>query len=177
MAVCSPLFLGILQKYFYFSATSVHPWPWWAAFATLMSWFNPSSSHADGLQRHLRIIKRHSRIHLLFQVFPHHLRLQLLLAAMGFRGLYGLFSPMIIHAAPAVIHPGREESHLLAGVIIHADWLTFNSYSPAHSLSVPLSTERTQDDANHMLPDGLHASVDFPQQNLQFCVFINAKIQ
>ena len=71
-----------------------------------------------------------------------------------------------------------EESHLLAGVIIHADWLTFNPdlCQPIHCLFHAINAERkvTQ-------PTGLRAVHTLRwilfSENFQLRVFINTKIQ
>ena len=71
-----------------------------------------------------------------------------------------------------------EESHLLAGVIIHADWLTFNPYlrQLINRLFHAINAKRkvTQ-------PTGLRAVHTlrwvFLSENLQLCVLIDTKIQ
>ena len=71
-----------------------------------------------------------------------------------------------------------EESHLLAGVIIHADWLTFNPYlrQLIHRLLHALHTK-----CKVTQPTGLRAVHTlrwvFLSENLQLRVFINTKIQ
>src|SRR5699024_7207199 len=83
----------------------------------------------------------------------------------GFRDLYALFSPIIIRAAPAADHPGhgRKSSSFRYS---HPHGLAHILYliSPALSPSAPRSLHKKQGDAAHMLPDGSHASEDFPQQ-------------
>ena len=82
-----------------------------------------------------------------------------------FIGVYGLFSPMIIHATPAAVHPGhgRKSSSCQCN---HPHGLAHiqSRPLPAHSLSAPHSLHRKQDDADRRLPGGSHASEDFPQR-------------
>ena len=71
-----------------------------------------------------------------------------------------------------------EESHLLIGIVIHTDWLAFNSYLRQffHRLLHALHAERkvTQ-------PTGFRAVHTlrriFLSENLQLCVFIDTQIQ
>ena len=71
-----------------------------------------------------------------------------------------------------------EESHLLAGVIIHADWLAFNSYlcQLIHCLLHALHTK-----CKVTQPTGLRAVHTLRRvffcKNLQLCVFVNTQIQ
>ena len=71
-----------------------------------------------------------------------------------------------------------EESHLLAGVIIHADWLTFNAYFRHlfHRLLHAINAKRKVTQLT-----GLRAIHTlrwvFLSENLQLRVFIDTKIQ
>lgn len=70
-----------------------------------------------------------------------------------------------------------EESHLLAGVIIHADWFTFNPYlrQLIHRLLHALHTK-----CKVTQPTGLRAVRTLRRvffcKNLQLCVLIDTKI-
>ena len=85
--------------------------------------------------------------------------------ALFYRDLYGLFSPIIIHATPAAVHPGhgRKSSSCQCN---HPHGLAHiqSRPLPAHSLSAPHSLHRKQDDADRRPPGGSHASEDFPQR-------------
>ena len=76
-----------------------------------------------------------------------------------------LFSPMIIHAVPVAVRPGRgrtssscrcKHPHGLA----HIQSLP----PPTPSPSAPHSPHKKQDDVAHRLPGGSHASAGFPQR-------------
>ena len=71
-----------------------------------------------------------------------------------------------------------EESHLLAGVIIHADWLAFNSYlrQLPHRLlyAVYIESKVTQTTGFRAVHTLRRV---FLSENLQLCVFIDTKIQ
>ena len=70
-----------------------------------------------------------------------------------------------------------EESHLLASVIIHTDWLTFNPdlYQLIHCLLHTLYTEsKMTQTAGFRAVHTLRRI--FLNENLQLCVFVNTQI-
>ena len=70
-----------------------------------------------------------------------------------------------------------EESHLLAGVIIHADWFTFNPYlrQLIHRLLYTLYTESKMTQTSGFRAVHTLRRVFFCK-NLQLCVFVYTQI-
>ena len=71
-----------------------------------------------------------------------------------------------------------EESHLLAGIIIHTNWLTFNSYlrQLVHRLLHAINAERKVTQTTCLRAVHTLRRV-FLSKNLQLRVFIDTKIQ
>ena len=75
------------------------------------------------------------------------------------------FAHLFTRAVPTAIHPGYErKSSSCRYNHPHESAHIQSRPLPVLSLSVPRYQRRTQGDANHRLPGGLHASADFPRQ-------------